>query len=65
MPDAEKTPPQDCGHTEPGGRKGEGLGLEGGKYVPKTTWAGLQVVGGIFLFWLIIFGSIVYFGLKE
>ena len=39
--------------------------LEGGSYVPKTTWAGLQIMGGIFLFWLIIFGSIVYFGLRE
>ena len=39
--------------------------LEGGKFVPKTTWAGLQVVGGIFLFWLIIFSAIIYFGLKE
>ena len=39
--------------------------LEGGSHVPKTTWAGLQIVGGIFLFWLIIFGSIVYFGLRE
>ena len=39
--------------------------LEGGNYVPKTTWAGLQIVGGIFLFWLIIFGSIVYFGLRK
>jgi len=39
--------------------------LEGGSYVPKTTWAGLQIVGGIFLFWLIIFGSIVYFGLRK